>query len=224
MQASAPFATRRLTWLRHGLGTVGAAAALLAAAVPGAQAAPVTYSFSGVVDDDEAGRGYSSFGGHFSFDSAAADAIADPSTAAYAHSGAPWGLTLAFDGGAAFTVSDSFNVLVSNDLLGTDQWGLLAQDAAQAISLSFTDLLGLVFGGDALPLPDGGLTLAAFSTSALRWETADGALQGHMDTLACSSGCAGELPLPNPVPEPPSLLLAALGVGLMLRPHLRRAA
>jgi hypothetical protein len=226
--------------LRHRAGPCGPAAlaaavlaALLAAGTPLARADPVTYTFTGVVDDDEAGRGYSSFSGSFTFNSSALDAIADPATAAYAHSGAPWGLTLAFDGAAAFSVSDSFNVLVGNDLLGTDQWGLLAQDALQSISMSFIDLSGLVFGSDALPLPAGGLLLSAFGSNSLRWETGEGALQGHMDTLACSAGCqlgeggggGGELPLPNPnpVPEPPSLLLAALGLALMLKHHLRRA-
>ncbi len=203
------------------------ATALLAAVAPTVQAAPVTYAFTGLVDDDEAGRGYGSFSGNFTFDSAAVDAISDASTAAYAHSGASWGLTLAFDGGAAFTVNDSFNVLVSNDLAGTDQWGLLGQDAAQSISMYFTDLSGLVFGSDALPLPDGGLSLAAFSTNGLRWETSEGALQGHMDTLVCSGGCevggGGELPLPNPVPEPSSLLLVSLGLGFLLKRRLRRA-
>lgn len=227
--------TARLQPLMRDLcGGLGTALLLLlvATAAPEAHAAPVTYTFTGVVDDDEAARGFSGFSGSFTFDSTASDSIVDISTAAFAHSGAPWGLTLAFDGGAAFTLSDSFNVLVSNDLLGMDQWGLLAQDALQSISLSFTDFAGLVFGSDALPLPNGGLTLAAFSASTLRWESGSGALQGHMATLACSSGCTGaggggggggEQPPANSVPEPPTLLLAALSLGLMLRRSLKRA-
>ena len=214
---------------RHATLFCWAAALLVVGASSPVSAAPVTYAFTGVVDDDEASRGYAGFSGSFTFDSAATDAIADPSTAAYAHAGAPWGLTMAFDGGAAFTVSDSFNVLVSNDLLGTDQWGLLAQDALQSLSLTFSDLTALVFAGDVLP--GGALTMAAFSTGTLRWETGDGALQGHMDTLACSSGCTGgpgggggEQPLPHALPEPSTLLLAGLSLGLVLRRQLRRAA
>lgn len=205
-------------------------AALVGLAVPAAvSAAPVTYAFTGFVDDDEAARGYSGFAGSFIFDSAATDAIADPGTAAYVHAGAPWGITWAFDGGAAFTVSDSFNVLVSNDLLGMDQWGLLAQDALQSFSMTFLDLTGLVFASDELPLPAGGLTLVAFDTSTLRWETGAGALQGHMATLACTSGCVagpggGGEPPPRPLPEPSTLPLAGLSLGLVLRRQLRRAA
>lgn len=218
--------------MRNLFGSLGTALLLLVAtAATDAHAAPVSYAFTGVVDDDEAGRGYSGFSGNFTYDSAASDGIADTSTAAYAHSGVPWGLTLAFDGGAAFTLSGSFDVLVSNGLLGMDQWGVLAQDALQSVSLSFTDFAGLVFGSDALPLPNGGMTLAAFGDSMLRWESGSGALQGHMTTLACSSGCTGgggggggdDQPPTNSVPEPSTLLLAALSLSLMLRRPLQRA-
>ena len=56
--------------------------------------------------------------------------------------------------------------------------------------------------------------------------------QGHMTTLACSSGCTGgggggggdDQPPTNSVPEPSTLLLAALSLGLMLRRPLQRAS
>jgi hypothetical protein len=193
------------------------ALAAIACAPALSQAGLVGYSFSGIVTDDEAGRGYGSFSGSLRYDSTAADTIADPSTGAYAHAGAPWGLTLAFDGGAAFTIDASLFALVSNDLPGGDQWGLLAQDAQQAVSLTLFDFTGLVFSSDALPTT--ALTLADFGWNELRWEGAAGLLQGRLLSLACTDGCTDTPPTditptspPAGVPEPATLALAAIGI------------
>jgi hypothetical protein len=187
----------------------------LAAAWP-ASAVLVTYQFSGSVDSDEGERGWSAFSGSFQFDSELPDAIADSSTGAYAHAGAPWGMSISFDGGAAITLNDSFHMLVSNDLLGTDELGALASDAAgtNTLSLSLYDFSGTRFASDALPLPAGGLTLADFGWSTLQYESAAGFLQGRLDSLACTVGCNGVVPPTSPVPEPGTvpLLLAGLGV------------
>ena len=204
------------------------AGALTAATTPPAAAAPVAYTFAGQVSDDTAGRGYTHFSGSFSFDSATPDGIADPSTGAYAHSGAPWGLTLQFDALAPFAVQSAFNVLVSNGLGGQDAWGLLAEDADHSISLSLTQLAGTLFASDALPLAP--LTLAMFDIATLRWDSADGSLQGVLSSLSCTAGCTGlgggggggGGDTPPAVPEPGTLPLMAVALALLAR-QLRRS-
>jgi hypothetical protein len=183
------------------------ALAALALAPMTSQAVAVTYSFVGQVESDDADRGLVSFTGSFSFESNTADAIADASTGAYSHSGAPWGMTLAFDGGLPFTLNTTFSVLVSNDLPGGDQWGLLAQSGADAVSLALYDYSGSVFSGDALPIPQGGLTLAGFAWNELSWESAGATLKGRLTSLGCIDGC-----VTSPVPEPSTLLLAGAGL------------
>ncbi len=203
--------------------------ALGLAVSPAARASPVVYSFAGSVDADSAERGWERFSGEFRFDSGASDGIADTSTGAYAHAGAPWGMSLSFFAGASLvqtvTLDTLFHLLLSNDLGGEDQLGLLAQDSDPAHSLSLTllDTGGTAFASDALPLPAGGLTLALFPWSSLLYESAEGVLQGRLDALACSLGCepgTGPDPDPNPptptIPEPSSwALLLAAGLALL---------
>lgn len=209
--------------------------ALAATALP-AQAALVIYQFSGTVQDDEADRGLGAFTGSFSFDDGTADAIADAQTGAYAHAGSPHGMTLDFSGGPSFTVDAAFHVLTTNDLLGQDQWGLLALDATDVLSLTLTDITGTTLTSDALPLPPGGLTLAAFATSLLVWEGSAGALQATLDSLACVAGCSGTDgggggddggggdggDPRGTVPEPGSLALATAALLALGRPWQRR--
>lgn len=193
---------------------------ILASALP-AQASPITYSFTGVVDSDDAGRGWQSFKGSFTFDSNAGDGIADPSTAAYAHTGAPWGMSVSFDGASAVNLFSVFNLLVSNNLGGSDALGALAQDdgSGQSLSLTLFDFSQTVFASDALPLPGGGLNWASFGWSSFSYEVRDESfLQGHLTGLSCTSGCASTEPPvdldppPHRLPEPSSLTLLALGL------------
>ena len=188
-------------------------------------AAPVTYSYSGQVDSDDAERGWLSFSGSFTFSSTASDVIADPSTAAYAMASAPYGMSVVFNDGSTEVLSDSFNVLVSNDLGGWDWFGTLAQNAAATTSLGFTllDFSATVFASDALPLPTGGLTLANFGYGQFVYESNVGYLQGHLDSLACTAGCTTlpDVPPVPAVPEPETGALMLVGL-VAIGAHLRR--
>lgn len=186
------------------------AATVLFAACATAQAAPVTYHYGGLVDSDDADRGWISFTGSFTFDSSSPDAIADVSTAAYATSGAPFGMSVLFDDGTSDSLSDSVNMLVSNNLGGWDWLGALAQNAVgtKSLGLSFIDFSAALFASDALPLPPGGLTLADFGSAQFTYESGGGMLQGHLDSFACVDGCST---VPS-VPEPETWLLMFVGL------------
>jgi hypothetical protein len=180
-------------------------------------ATPVTYNFSGVVDSDDADRGYGAFSGAFTFDGAAPDGIADPNTAAYAHSGAPWGVAVSFDGSVTVQFGQVFTMLVSNDLGGADRLGALAQGAQQqTLSIELFDFTQALFSNDALPLPVGGLSMADFGWSTFTWEDGMSTLQGHLTHLTCASGCDGsgndDGPSPGTVPEPTVAVLSAIAL------------
>lgn len=198
------------------------AAAALALSPAGAVASVVTYTFAGSVLDDEAGRGWTRFSGQFSVDRHTADAIADPSTAAYLHAGAPWQMDLQFLASgltlASLTLDAALTVLVSNDLgfggSPEDQFGVIATDASGETfaSLSLWDFSGTRFGSDALPTA--ALTLADFDWNEFQFAGPEGLLQGRLDAWACVAGCDGDGP-PPAVPEPGTLALALGGLGLL---------
>ena len=187
----------------------------------GAQAAPVTYAFTGALNQiptldpaspfpDPVGE-TTPFSGTLRFDTATPDSAADPQSGAYAHSGAPYGFTLAIGG---LTLGyDAITLTVLNDFGGLgDQLGFVfaepsgcGKDSCAFFSLSLVDPTSSVFASDAMPVPLP--ALAAFLFSDLFYsDTIDGnqvELKGALDSLACIAGCS--------VREPgaPALLLAA---------------
>jgi MYXO-CTERM domain-containing protein len=213
--------------LRNAVAWMAIAAALLPAS---ASAAIVSYIYSGVVDSDDAGRGWSTFSGQITFESTTPDSIPDPSTADYKVSAAlngnwPNGMNVIFDSVHSVSFNNYFDILVSNNLGGADQWGAQAHDSGSDDSLGLTlaDFSQGVFSSDALPLQVGGLTLAMFTMSEFKYESAGGLLNGHLTGLRCVVGCEGE---PSAaVSEPHSLALALAGLGAMgLRARRRRLA
>jgi hypothetical protein len=130
-----PACTRVVTAvLPRRLRRVLACAALAAATLPGTGMAHiVSYTYAGVVDNDDAGRGWATFSGQISFESSTPDQIADPGTADYKVSNAPngnWpnGFNVTFNTGQSVSFNHYLDILVSNNLGGMDQWGAQAQD------------------------------------------------------------------------------------------------
>jgi len=209
-------------WRALAAASLCAAAALCGPAFAGT----VVYNYTGVVDYDEADRGWTAFTGQFTFDDTAADQIADPSTAAYKMSGSPFGMNVVFDNSLAFSFNNVFDILVSNNLGGADQFGAQAHNAGSPDSLGLTlyDYTQAVFASDALPLPGGGLTFAMFGWSEFKYESSGGMLNGRLTGLSCIAGCdAGTVPT-NPVPEPGSFALVLAGLGLLGGMQRRRSA
>lgn len=188
------------------------------------QARTLTYTFEGVVDADEADRGWQTFEGTFTFPDTLVDGIPDVSTADYKSTDPLSGLTLGFDGTPPQAFNGGLDLLVSDNLGGADTLGILAFSADQLsmVDLSLSDFTQTLFNSDALPLPPGGLTQADFGWLTLNFHHVwTGTLQGHLTGLQCTQGCAIEPPT-SAVPEPAALTLAWVGVSCLI--GRRRAA
>ena len=186
----------------------------LACFTTSATSAPITFGFTGSVTDDP--FGLSSFGapisGNYTFDSAAADAIADPASASYTSTGAAFGFSATVDG-TPYAVSGNLNIGILNAFV--DQYLVTAVDGALSLALFLQDDTATAFSSDALPLVPP--PIADFAFRQFRLFGSDVEFLGTVDTLACIAGCDGNGG--GTVPEPGTLLLlvgAALS-GLVAR-------
>lgn len=184
----------------------------------------LTYTYTGVVDSDEAGRGWLAFNGQFTFNRTAVDQLADPDLGYYKMSNAPYGMNVVFDGSTAVGFDKVMDIVVSNDFTGIDRLNAYARndDTFDSLSILLTDFTHTLFSSDALPLPTGGLTLAMFGASAFNYDSSGGLLIGHLTGLSCSAGCEDIVP-PLTVPEPETWALVFGGLLAMRGASRRRA-
>jgi Periplasmic copper-binding protein (NosD) len=202
-----------------------------------AEAAPVTFAFTGAVtqtmfDPDDPSGGEIAFGtnfsGRYTFESTASDQIATPGSGSYASpAAAPYGFAVNFGPGHDFITSDALTIGVFDNAGGTDGYSVLACFGGFTcpnitLELFLGDFDGSAFTGDALPLDS--LTFGAFAvaTFALRG-LIDGnqvEILGNLDSLSCTDGCVPQQP--QPIPEPGTMLLlspALAAVALRRRAH-----
>jgi hypothetical protein len=210
--------------MRRGLAAalIGAVCLGIGCAVPGgAEAAPVTFAFTGAVTqtmfdpNDPSGGEITSgtaFTGNYTFESTAPDGIADGSSGSYASSGAPYGFAVNFGPGHDIATSDALTVALFHNAGGSDGYTVLAcfdgfTCPSITLELFLLDLDGLSFLGDALPLDTFAFDAFEVATFALRG-IIDGnqvEILGQLDSLACADGCVSTQP--QPVPEPGTLML-----------------
>lgn len=194
--------------------TIWGILALLTSLTGAATAAPVTYAFTGLVNNDPFGVGLASFSGTYTFDSAAVDLVADSQTGSYTSSGVAFGIAVDFDGGAVsvdlYGLPTVLNIGVADNFAGpVDQYAVTGLAGSVELGLFFEDTLASAFSSDGLPVP--APLLAAFSFRQFRWFDTDAGnpheILGNIESLSCVAGCDSV-----PVPEPGSLWLAGLAL------------
>jgi hypothetical protein len=179
-----------------------------------AHADPVTFKFTGTVaqvpiDDFNTGiQVLDPIAGSFTFDSAAVDAIAAPTSASYASNGAAFGMTVSIGPGAVMFLESGFlNIGILNSFV--DQYTVHAVSTGLTLDLFFQDSSGTAFSSDGLPL--GAPLLAAFVQREFHLDRTDIAgeetqVDGTITSLTCGSGCVA-----SAVPEPSYRALVFIG-------------
>jgi hypothetical protein len=204
---------------------------LLAVLLPigAAQASPIRFAFTGVIDNDPFGVFDSAtFAGSYTFDSTMPQVLATPNSGGYAGSGGIFNMNVAFTGTLDPTVNgpyiaDTLNITVNNNFPGPlDEYlatGTSSTDSMLSIEIRLDDLSGTAFSNTSLPLTPP--SLAAFSS--VRFALFDGTLdnpieaEGVLRTLQCTAGCG------RTVPEPHAMLLLGIALGALGLARRRRS-
>lgn len=193
--------------------------ALLTLSSTTAQAAPITFSYAGIVesvgDYDQSFIGNplgTTFNGEYTFDSTAPDLIADPANESGAYVGSS--LTLTLVGVPLSFGSVSIGV---NNYAVSDQYLFGYFDAFTSLSIRLEDFQHTVFSSDALPLTPP--PIAQFDSPFLFFQLNDANAQplvvdlnGRVTSLQCVAGCDA---VPAAVPEPATLLLVPSGLAAL---------
>ena len=188
-----------------------------------AQASPVTFSFTGVIDNDPFGVfDNATFDGSYTFDSNIPQVLATPNSGGYADTGASVNMTVSFIGTLDPSVvgpytADTLNITVNNDFPGPlDEYlvtGTSSTDSLLSIEIRLDDFTGTAFSNTSLPLAPP--NLAAFTS--LGFALFDGTLEnpieaeGVLTSLQCTAGCNST----RTVPEPNAMLLLGVALGAL---------
>ena len=212
--------------LKHTRGAALVAAIALAASCC-ARAAPVTFSFTGMVTQVAAldpGSPFpqavdlgTAFSGNYTFDSAAPNGAADPGTSG-AYAAALGGFSISL--GGLTLVYDGLSIVIQTSP-GFDFYGAIHSEDPSAdkpsgalIDIALSDYAGTALAGTGLPMLPPLLSLFDLTNSFFLTDTIDGnqvELGGAIDSLQCTAGC----PLSEPVA--PLLLPMALGIAALAR-------
>ena len=193
--------------------------AILASA--SARGSPITFAFTGAIDNDPFGVFDSAtFSGSYTFDTTMTQVLNTPTSGGYAGSAGVFNMNVAFTGTLdplvnGPYVADMLNITVNNNFPGPlDQYlvtGTSASDSNLSIELHLDDFTGTAFSNTHLPLTTP--NLAAFTS--VRFALFAGDLEnpieaeGNLRTLQCTAGCV------TSVPEPNALVLFGVALGAL---------
>jgi hypothetical protein len=197
---------------------------LVVAAYVRADVVPITFTFTGNVDNDPFGAfGAATFSGGYTFDANTPQVLNTPQSGGYAGQGGIFAMDVVFtgtNGGALDGVpfaADTLNITVNNDFPGPlDQYlvtGMSSVDSALTIELALNDFTGTAVSNTSLPLVPPNLANFASVRFALFAGTLDNPIEveGSIGSLTCTSGCGA-----TPVPEPAYAPLLGVGVGALI--------
>ncbi len=185
-----------------------------------ADAAPITFTFTGTVSQDplldpaDPFGGTIAFGtplsGSYVFDSTTPDRDASANGGSYTSAGGSLTLTI---GGQLFLAADLLNIGVGNNFSGSDFYTVFAQSTGGLdvfdISLTLQDFNGTVFAGASLPIDAPSFASFELATLFLTGTIGGNQVQidGQLTSVICSGKCLADDGTPVPVPEPTTLVL-----------------